>query len=49
VYSSRVNKISGSELYIRTLIAFIFNAYMDGGAETNKIERRKIYKTEETI
>lgn len=43
------NSATEDKSYYHAWVGFIFNAYMDGGAETNKIERRKIYKTEETI
>jgi len=43
------NSATEDKSYFHALVGFIFNAYMDGLLETNKIERRKIYKIEETI
>jgi len=36
-------------IYFSIVIGFFFNIYVDGLPETNKIERRKIYKTQETM
>jgi len=48
-YEMNYNSATEDKSYFHAFVGFIFNAYMDGLPETNKIERGKIFKTEETI
>jgi len=44
-----VGSATKDKSYFNTFVGFIFNLYMDGLPETNKIERRKIYKTKDAL